>query len=984
MGSGGGGLYSDADRARGTAADVAGTALGAVVGSAGAAAGGISYIVGTGTAVVGAAGPGATALAPAAGIGPVGWIIIGAAIIGSFLLRGKKRLPPPEASGIRLRQPVDANAPMPVILGQPWFTPPLAIQYAIPGSVNSLQRSRKNRTVRVFHCGVGQYAGTDLRVRAGGIDLYSAVTLADPGALNELTLIANSDRRRWGFPVRDVLESSVLIYFDSTLRYAGDAEAGHDPASVASESIAATAAEARLFQQKAALFATTALVDADMPAFDVRLGCLLPKSGIIDEASMKAEALFKNATSGKLLGSGSWFVAKKSVALGPKDFGIARTDDARQYLWARIEIANRTLQQVFAQGIVSGFRVAYSLKPTVFVDIRRMPDGSTEAAFGEPVPASVAKVKATYKAEDKVTRGDGFRIGLTDGSVDQDALGDASGFFGPPSTSTRSTMPVGLLLDKGAKRRHSTTTEVDELVVGIEAGPRGFQSIDSDGDSRGATRDISIRLKETAAADAPATAKNDPSTGWVELANPTPGGGTAGTQGPAGPTTFRLNDRFTGPGTWFFSCADLLAYTRETKAKPGAANWLPARKYDVEVVGLDAANTDSFGVLREDRYFSELWFQHATEVRRIGFVLPRQSMLSLETGEDFDDDGLVECRFAGRICIIPGAGATVGADGLPAPRTVAYSRNPVWLACNWLVDPVGGAGRFFGWADVLRNVAEARDAAAFCDATIQLRDGTSLVRSMCDLAIGEDGERMSCGDWLARILAGSGVFAYWRGGWRWAIDRDAEAVTDTVTGGSFVIDEDADCVPGGCEMAAAGVEEVPSELHVEFRDGDNRGARTVEPIALDDPQPSPRVVERVEFPAVTRRGQAVWAGTQLLRQMRGNGTVPLRSFGVVGTFGRGLRMLQLDPGDIVLLTSARLGITALKCRVMEVGWTSGLRPGVQLAEHVPSAYSPGFQGPNSATPPGTRQASDDPPKVSKLSLSKVVESSYSLSAGGKP
>lgn len=922
------------------------------------------------------ASAGAASGAAAAGLAfwPWGVVIIGVSLIGAMLLRGKRKSPPREAQGIRLAQPVDGNAPMLAILGQPWFNPPLALQYAMPDAVwpNGRKASRKNRTVRILHSGIGQNHCADTRLRVGGTDLFSAVTLDSKPEMVELTAIG-TDRRRWGFGYGNIDPTTVLIYFDDTLRHVGDAEAGHDPADVVSETVAATVCEPRIFQKSAGLFSSSALGDSDMGTFDVRLGCILPKAGEIDVESMKAEVLFKDATSGRLDGSGTSFVLKKLVTLKQADIGLAHTDDARQYLWARVSVANRSLQQLFTQGIVTGFRVAYSMKPKVFVDIVKNAAGNWEAVFAEPVPSSVTKVKATSKIADKVTVDDGFRFDVLPGTPDQDPVGESSGgrFFGK-STSTRATVKVGLKLDQYAKRRHSTTTEVDELVLGVEAGPRGFNAIDTDGQPNGAVRRLQIRLKETAAADAPATTRNDPSTGWVQLLDPD-----------SQTDTFRLEDKFTGPGTWFFSCAGLLDYTKDRKAKADAGGWLPTRSYDVEIVAIDPANSDNQGILREDRWFSDLWFQHATEVRRVGFVLPRVSNIALETGEDFDSAGLVECRLAGRLSIVPAADATLGADGLPTPRTVEYTRNPVWLACNWLVDPIGGAGRRFTWSHILAYLSEARAAAAYCDGTETLRDGTTFVRAMCDLAIGEDGQRDTCGNWLARIFAGSGIFPFFDSGWRWAIDQDSACAQDPYAGGDFTIVEEEDCVPGAVQMEQVGADDVPSELLVEFRDGENYGARTTEPIQLDDPQPSRREAERVDFPAITRRVQAVWAGTRLLRQMRGNGTVPLRSFACPGTFGRGLRMMQLVPGDLVRFTSTRLGVTALKCRVMKRGWVSALRPALVLVEHVPSAYSAAAQVSVSAAAPSTKQATDETPTVTKLAVTKVQDWSASLTVGGK-
>lgn len=180
-------------------------------------------------------------------------------------------------------------------------------------------------------------------------------------------------------------------------------------------------------------------------------------------------------------------------------------------------------------------------------------------------------------------------------------------------------------------------------------------------------------------------------------------------------------------------------------------------------------------------------------------------------------------------------------------------------------------------------------------------------------------------------------------------------MTDPVTGTDFVIDEDADLSEAAMEFTP--LEQVPTELHVEFRDRDKDDEDDSEPIPLPDPQPGTRVEQRIELPSVKRRSQAARYGELALRQLRRFRRVVT----CTGTVGRGLRLLQLEPGDIVRVTSERLGLSSDLFRVFVVGWSSDMRPGLVLVQHDPAAYSEAaaaFRGPNSATQPGERP----PPK----------------------
>jgi len=889
-----------------------------------------------------------------------GFLIIGASILGATLLRGKKRGPPKEAEGIKLTQPVSPVACWLMPYGFSWFKPPLLLQYPLPASMNTLKASRGNSTVRIYHAGAGPLSGADLRIRISGVDQFGATTLDSPAEQLILTQI-DDDRRVFAFGGRYVIPNTVAIYFDGTLVWVGGPEAGGAPDEVDSTTVTAQDCAARLFA-RSSIGAANANPDEDIPEFDVRLGCFLPTPGEVDPDSVDAYIALNNVTNPKvsawkLVGSGRTIHGKLSAQLTRDDWGLAQADDGRQYLWTQITVPQRTTIQLVTQNVVRGFRLSYSVRKRIGAEIKVRADGTTEVHFTEAVGAGV-EVRATYKTEGVISRLDGFRYSFSDGRNEQDSVRCEDG-------SSRVALPVELALTQGTVRRASTSAAVDDVIVGIATDGDGFYHIDNDGGYRGISRKLAMRFKTSAATDQGATCPDDPTTGWVALKDPN-----------TGADRFRLEDFFLGEGAWFFSIAALFAYTKDPKGwKSSSVNWLPTAAYDVEIVAVDAASTDEYGIQRTDRTFNSLVYKSITEVRRSGFVLPHQATLSVEAGEDVDDDAITDMRCAGRLIVQPGSGASVDTTtGLPTPRTVGFSRNPVWIACDYLTDAVAGAGRHFDWSDI--DLSSAYTAAAWCDASATLADGTTQTRSLCDIVLGEDGERRSVGDQIAYILAGSGVMAYWRGGWYFVTDQDADPVTDPNTSASFTITEEDDCIENGCELEFAGIDEIPAELQVEFRDSTNHDALTTEPIPAPDPRPTNGRVERVEFPGVRRRTQARHFGEILLNQMR----LSLRRLKVVGTIGRGLRLLMLDPGDVVLFTSTRLGITELKCRVMQVGWTSGHRPAVELVEHVPAAYTPGYQGPNGWPIVATAATKD--PVVSRLVVNRVLETATEGVGGG--
>ena len=862
------------------------------------------------------------------------FVIAATTLIGQLTQRGEPETPP-DAKGIAITDnPTDPNAPPPVVYGAPWWRLPLLMQYVSPTLTNTVWPSPDQRITRTFHAGAGPNDGGDLQIRSGGDAILTIVTTDAPAALR--TLEPDAARVEWMFPSSSgpITLASVVIYKDGVLY--GTATEG-DGAFIAIGSYTTRTAmnvSPRTF---------TSTDDATILSAHTRVGGFLADDGRVENLVVKI--MPKRGWGSYSFGSESTghFRNEGTVTVPEADVHLGTTRAGKSYFWVDI-----TFGSLMTSADIEKWSVSYKVAGT-YIELKQDANGNTIAVFPEAVAGGVV-VTATYST---ASVSDDFKYVFRKGLKDQDPIA----FDEDAASPTRNSYNVALKLDYGTARTYSTTSEVDDVIVGLESAADGFYTF-TDSQFGGIARTMTIQLKETAAADSDATTQNDPSTGWVQLRDPAP----LATE----PDQFTIWGQHFGKAQWFKSIAAAFHFTKKGSLKPDVSYLLPLAAYDVRIIATNAQDTAPdftrqgfVSTADSDRFHSELYFASATELQRIGFVLPFHGDLTIQYNQDdLGANDLIEASFRGRKVWVPDAGATYDSTTLrPEPGSWKWSRNPVECAVDHIVGKRFGGGRFFTWADIdVTSFLAARD---YCDASVLFDDGVTGARSECDIALAEDGERRSLGVRLAEILGGSETLAFWSGTWKFVIDQDADVVTDPVSSADFTIVEEDDLESADLDVTR--LEQLPTELSITFRDRDKDGADESEPIILPDPQPTPRKVERVEFKAVQRRAQVRRVGKILLNQRR----LQTWRIACVGTQGRGLRLFQLEPGDIVLFTSTRLGITAKKFRVMETAWSSDMKCVLLLTEHDPAAYRLPWQGPNSAVTPGLRP----PPRFSGVTTS---------------
>jgi hypothetical protein len=236
---------------------------------------------------------------------------------------------------------------------------------------------------------------------------------------------------------------------------------------------------------------------------------------------------------------------KTSHTLTTRDFlGISTTDSGQKYFWLNLSINHRPILKTD----VDYFNVSYKVKQSVLVEDRN--DGRLIVDFQDSVAAGV-EVTATYKTS---AVGEGFKYVFRKGDSDQDPV-----FMDEGDNGFRNAYLVGLQLDQGTARRYSTASDVDDLIIGLESGPEGYYDLKAkSGEFRFAHREIQIRIKETAADDAPGN-NNDPATGWIQVLDPN-----------TGRTWFQIYGKSRSTVPWFFSARSGASSTARSPSTRGA------------------------------------------------------------------------------------------------------------------------------------------------------------------------------------------------------------------------------------------------------------------------------------------------------------------------------------------------------------------------------------------------------------------------------
>lgn len=774
----------------------------------------------------------------------------------------------------------DPSDPIVVAYGAPQWAPTTLFRYLEPSALNSTSPSKGEKLVTGLSLGAGPIDGGDFSVWLNDQKLVAEVD-AD-SADNERTLKPIGDERRtFEFPASNVIESSVELFVDGEL-YA-KANAAGTVATVNSLEATSQAVTLSRFGDSDASDVTKDS-DAKSPRYLQRIGAI-PQDRV-DRTTLKLTIITRGVqairfASGRTSTSTVHLVRTKDIAWGTTDAG-------EDYFYIRSDDING----LFADGKLWIVRAYYKYYSRADVEFVKKPDGTSTVVFSQPVGASAA-VTANYKTS-LSPDDDGVTFTLRHGETHQDAL--------PTGSALRQTRLVGTELTEGTARTYSTQSEVDDVVIGIEA-PNGFfdRAVHgrNAGDYRPTTRNVQIRLRQQGAADS-VTTSGDPSRAWVPLVLPSD----------PTETTITLRANSDGLTRWFFSVADMLAAVRKRDPEP-----LRRALYEVEVTALDPANTVGGEVL--DRVTDNLFFGNATEVVASRLSLPRHATATVQINDPktIPQEPTFRVGVMGRKVWVPESTATLNTDsGLPEPGEWVWTRNPVWCACDLVTDEDFGAGKFYGWANV--DLASAIAAAAHCDETV---DGET--RAELDYVVSR---RSNLLDHVAQMLAGAEVIPVLSGGtWQFVIDEDASSVMALT---------DDDIEEGQVSASYPSIEETPNVVEASFTNETLGHERDSETVRVPDLEPSQTVTRPLDLSGVRRRSQVRRSASLYLRQW-------YQQRVQVDLVAASWRPLALEAGDIVTLTSTSLGYTAKKFRVVYVGWGSNLRVVLQLTEHVPAAYT---------------------------------------------
>ena len=675
------------------------------------------------------------------------------------------------------------------------------------------------------------------------------------------------------------------------------------------------------------------LVPGVSPAIDDRVltagraGFFLPRDGIVKN-SPRIKVFIRPSVVGfaaPKTESGKVMRRGQLTKVPPEDVRQSVTKEGRRYFFVR------GLAEVPEYAIVT-YRVRLQ------VTIREEDDGWF-ALFQDPVPAG----ELTWLGNVGDLDGD-ISWDFRDGANDQD---DA-----PIEDQVAQTFVVGTgegdLLQNGESQTHDTKNEVHDVLVEIVSGADGFfhQRIGSRQGTAGMRRHVQIMLKEKDAPDViqpfePGLSKPsaDLAKGWVRLRDINRNN-----------VTFRLEGEVKGVARWFFSVADLYAFTMDND-RPN----LPLRRYSVKVLAKD--NSSIFSNDQDD-----IEFGSATEIVRTPLSLPNHSLLIVRVKDSLKagDFPTFRVQMAMRQVWIPEPGATLDADsGLLEPGDYVWTRNPVWCACDIITNDQFGAGEHYGWASI-RDLDAMFAAADFCDFLI---DGEP--RSELDIFITKQDSTWNT---VLGILAGSRILAPLEGGnWRFIIDQAETPVPLPLTDDDFV----------SLRRVWASPDELPNELDVSVTLDDFDFLPTQHPVRLvgKDEDPSKRIIRPISMIGVRRQEQINQHGAIILRQFQ-------TTTQTVQGLGKTFRLHRLRAGCVVSYTSERFKFTAKEFRIDSTGYeATTFRPAIQMAEYDASAYgaeaqaAETFQGDTNLTAdPKSPQSNQSPTQiiVTKLNARRVA------------
>lgn len=837
-------------------------------------------------------------------------LILTVAAIGTSIYAATKKRSRPREGEAPTANPSERDESVPAWYGQRLVTPPEITSYIIPGAVNDLEASeRPAGAVRVLSLGWSPLDGRDLEVIVDHRPILKAITNA--GGPMRLTPL-DTARLRWIFPLNDVQQDSIAIYFNGTLVAAAKNGGVFEeaPSFVRRESNSITIVGGGFF------FAFGSLRDSSLGSGS-RFGARLDDEHLDD---LQVEAILDTSKFGFKIGTTQYSQATKSPIVIPEsEWRIGTADDGTRYLW--LPNADQAAKNRITKFLITGKAYA-AVKTEQSSGGRLVVVFDTDPTGGSGFLEATGNVTAIGEVgEPKLFRGlPGETIQL------------------PSTTGFPRSVQVGEELVPFAAVTYLSEDEVDDLHVHVQAIAGFFGQGSSD--IRGTTVNVQIRVREEGAGDAEAADK-DPANGWVTLVNPKPAAGAAA-------DSFGLHGKLTRGAQWVLSIADLLRYTQGKKnffggidtPKPGTGTRLfdeatlsrfPVRaRYEVELRRLTEAGTNN-----------DVELAIVTEITLQRVRFPGQGILVLPLEDAALLRRLVQVSMKARKVVVPGPTAVLmaGDDGrvvpyevtstggktalLPSPRQ--WTRNPAWIACDYFVEdgfatPPAALGyrKHHDWGDV--DLEAARAFASWCDEQERLTDGSTEARSECDAWLTRSAR---LGEDLTDLLAGSGgAWVMPDGKLSFLIDRPADPVTP-ITADDFA--------GGDVQLVHVPTEGIPTELRITHPDERKRFDEIETTVREGELDLSARISpESLRWTCVRRVSQVHRQGRVHLAHKR------LEPFALEASSW--WRMLLYEVGDVVPVTCPDFDLEGALYRVARIQGDRPLRTRIFVSQYVPAVY----------------------------------------------
>jgi len=838
----------------------------------------------------------------------------------------------------------DPQDPSPWVGGRPRYRPPLLSRWIRVPNLNSFGSvgNSKAQVGLLLDLGVGPFDGGGLGVWLDKTPVFEEVT-KDSSFSERALARGTSGRKEWFFPKEHVQRDSVTVFLDDE-PYGAARGAPLDRTAWAVTEIADKVRPSK-FQ-----------VEKKDPVFfwinrtETVTGYLIDSA--LDEETIDTLTL----RSRKLRCFGFFCFAVgdwEEINLQPSQWKIETDKQGRKFVRIIDDNLTGPRRELDTLSVCAKiFKNASGAAP-VFFDLKVTDTGNSRAVFDDDVPAGL--VSATFSS---LPFGFEVETFLRTGALDQEPL--------PLEEGAKNSRPVGLELTQGLRRTFTTSREVSDLDVSIASGQGGFHGLGSTG-IRGTTVPVRIRVRAVSAPDAPApTSSRDPDDGWVELEF-------------ARKRELPLHGKIQGGiARWQFRASDGLGVAK-----------LKRQQYAIEVTRL-GPDTPGNGQ-------REMFFESVTEIEDRQFSFPRRALLLVRFTEDegLKQEPEVEVQLRARICkVFKGIqkvshaeqlGRFLAQKGTNLPPGVTtdggfvdisefvfdpdltepvfdneWTRNPVWLAVNLILDDLAGGGVVGFDSNLHIDWASALAAANFCERQVSF-GGETRTAAEADIVLAK---RTSLYSAVTRILAGSECSAVLsRGQWFFPFDVDEEDPDPTLdprTGTDFTITDfdilDAEIGEGGevsivdgLQTTQKSLEQVATDFVISFPDEEAGFDQRADPVfipAIED-DPARRITRRLEFPAVRRRWQVNRVGSkQAANELANQRVATIRC--------NNLYPYILDPGDIVVLQSPSSELNGRKAMIVHRQMGSNLRLELQVSLLGGQAKQVSFSGPNGGVPPGVR------------------------------